>query len=200
MGSTDFENEGVLLASLRGGKEEAYAWLFRRYWGLLFNYAGRILHDDEEARDVVQDVFCRLWEQRERLEIRGNMRGYLYGAVYHGCLDRLKHESVKEAYRDEVARDFYMNEVVLPPEVELNLEREDVKQAIEEALGKLPPRCREVFVLGKVEEVPREEIAWRMNVSVKTVETQMRIALARLRKELAWLHYGVLVHFFPDLF
>ena len=73
------------------------------------------------------------------------------------------------------------------PEAELTLQNEDIRKALEEAISKLPERCREVFVLSKVEELSNKEIAEKLNISVKTVEVQTTKALSRLREELEWV-------------
>ena len=82
---------------------------------------------------------------------------------------------------------FYFSEIVQTPEAELALLGENINNALREAIDKLPERCREVFVLSKIEELSNKEIAERLNISVKTVEVQMTKALSRLRKELEWL-------------
>ena len=83
--------------------------------------------------------------------------------------------------------DFYFEEVVQRPEVEVELLEQDIRKVLEEAVERLPERCREVFVLSKMEELSNKEIAEKLNVSVKTVEAQMTKALSRLRKDLEWL-------------
>mgnify|MGYP002740571530 FL=1 len=90
-------------------------------------------------------------------------------------------------YADRELLDFYFSEIVQTPEAELALQNEDIRKALEEAINKLPERCREVFVLSKVEELSNKEIAEKLNISVKTVEVQMTKALSRLREELEWV-------------
>ena len=102
-------------------------------------------------------------------------------------MNEIKHRKVVNNHIDRELLDFYFSEIVQTPEAELALLGENINNALREAIDKLPERCREVFVLSKMEELSNKEIAERLNISVKTVEVQMTKALSRLRKELEWL-------------
>ena len=90
-------------------------------------------------------------------------------------------------YVDREMLNFYFSEIIQTPEAELALLDEDINNALQEAIDKLPERCREIFVLSKMDEMSNKEIAEHLNISVKTVEIQMTKALSRLRMELEWL-------------
>ena len=121
------------------------------------------------------------------LNIHLSIKSYLYKSVYNSCLNEIKHRKVVNNHIDRELLDFYFSEIVQTPEAELALLGEDINNALREAIDKLPERCREVFVLSKMEELSNKEIAERLNISVKTVEVQMTKALSRLRGELEWL-------------
>ena len=176
-----------LTAGLRRGKEEAFAYVFRMYYSPLLNYAGRILKDVEAANDVVQECFCRLYERRRELRKELQVRPYLYKSVYNACMDAIKHQKVESNYINQELLDFYFSKVVETPEAEQALLDEDLKGAIQDAINKLPERCREIFVLSKVDGLSNKQIAEQLNISMKTVEAQMTTAFVRLRKELGWL-------------
>ncbi|WP_018339217.1 MULTISPECIES: RNA polymerase sigma-70 factor [Butyricimonas] len=200
MNAQGLENEQVLLALLREGDERAYSYLFKAFYQALFNYAGRVVHDEDYAHNIVQGVFCRFYENRKKIVIEGTLKSYLYRSVYNSCLDTLKHEKIKNIYNDQVLLDFYSKEIALAPEVELNLRREEIRKAIDVSINKLPERCRQIFVMSKIEEKSNQEIANELGISIKTVETQMRIALAKLRKDLGWLYYMIFLDFFSKMF
>ena len=185
-----------LIIELREGKECAFVKVFRTYYAPLLNYAGRILHDTELANDVVQEAFCGLFERRK--ELKGNMllRPYLYKVVYNSCLDAIKHRKVESNYINQELLDFYFSKVVETPEAELLLVEEDLIGAIQEAVERLPERCREIFELSKMEGLSNKQVAEKLDISVKTVENQMTIAFSRLRKELEWL---LCIIFFQNL-
>lgn len=84
-------------------------------------------------------------------------------------------------------KDLYFSTVIQTPDAEMMLERSEIEQAIMTVVDALPERCREVFILSKVEGLKNREIADRLGISLKTVEAQMTIAIKRLRKELGWL-------------
>ena len=183
----DFQDSDRLVKSLRSGEERAFVYLFDNYYDGLVNYAGRIVREAELANDLVQSTFCKLYEERKGLDVRLSIKSYLYKSVYNSCLNAIKHQKVVRNYIDREMLDFYFEEVVQRPEVEVELLEQDLRKALDEAVDRLPERCREVFVLSKMEELSNKEIADRLNISVKTVEAQMTKALSRLRKDLEWL-------------
>ena len=182
-----FDNHEVLLEALQKGEEKAFVYLFDRYYEGLLNYAGRIVRETELAHDLVQEIFCKLYEDHVNLNVHLSVKSYLYKSVYNSCLNEIKHQKVVRNYADRELLDFYFSEIMQTPEAELALLGEDINNALREAIDKLPERCREVFMLSKLEELSNKEIAERLNISVKTVEVQMTKALFRLRKELEWL-------------
>ena len=124
------------------------------------------------------------------------LRPYLYKVVYNSCLDAIKHRKVESNYINQELLDFYFSKVVETPEAELLLVEEDLIGAIQEAVERLPERCREIFELSKMEGLSNKQVAEKLDISVKTVENQMTIAFSRLRKELEWL---LCIIFFQNL-
>ena len=181
------DNGKHLIAGLRRGKGEAFAYVFRLYYGPLLNYAGRILKDTELANDVVQECFCMLYERRKELKEELEVRPYLYKSVYNSCMDAIKHQKVRDNYINQELLDFYFSKVIETPEAEQALLEEDLRGVIQDAIDKLPERCREIFVLSKMEGLSNKQISEQLNISIKTVEAQMTTAFVRLRKELGWL-------------
>lgn len=183
----DHYNPENLITDIQKGKEDAFAYIFKLYYGPLLNYAGRMLKDTELANDLVQETFCRFYENREKLNVSISLKSYLYKAVYNNCLDQIKHLKVEKNYMNEKIQDFYFSKVIQKPEAELALQNEELSKAVWEAIDKLPERCREIFVLSKIKGYTNKQIAEQLNISIKTVEAQMSTAFAKLRKELGWL-------------
>lgn len=182
-----FDDHNVLLKALQKGEEKAFEYIFNHYYDGLLNYAGHIVGETELANDLVQETFCKLYEGHADLNIHLSIKSYLYKSVYNSCLNELKHRKVVNNYVDREMLNFYFSEIIQTPEAELALLDEDINNALQEAIDKLPERCREIFVLSKMDEMSNKEIAEHLNISVKTVEIQMTKALSRLRMELEWL-------------
>lgn len=183
----DYRDDKELVVLLRRGEVSAFEYIFTAYYDSLLNYADRLLNDMETARDVVQQVYYKIWEGRLNLNISLSVKAYLFKSVYHGCLNTLAHKKNIQKYEQEQLADFYFSTVILSPEAELDLWQSDVAKALEEAIASLPEKCREVFVLSKIEGLKNREIAEKLNISEKTVERHMSIALSKLREELEWL-------------
>ena len=178
------DNGKHLTAGLRRGKEEAFAYVFRLYYGPLLNYAGRILKDTELANDVVQECFCKLYERRKELKEELEVRPYLYKSVYNSCMDAIKHQKVRDNYINQELLDFYFSKVIETPEAEQALLEEDLRGAIQDAIDKLPERCREIFVLSCVEGLKYQEVADKLGVTINTVKTQVRFGYKKVRSDL----------------
>lgn len=176
-----------LQCALSDGDEDAFECVFREYYVLLLNYANRILNDREAARDLVQEVFYYLWNNHTKLCITISLKAYLFRTVYTACIDYLRHKKIEIKFADKVLQDFYFNEIIQTPDAELELIDSDIRQLVLTAAAKLPEKCREIFLLTKIEGKSNKETAEQLRISVKTVENQMTIALSRLRKEMEWL-------------
>lgn len=176
-----------LLEALRGGEEWAYMKLFDEFFSPLHSYALRLLNDADVANDVVQEVFCHLFEARHSLQPDFNLTAYLFRAVYNGCISELRHSEVVKSYVTATQQDFFFNEVLQHPEAEIELQQIDIQQAVNDALLHLPPRCQEVFVMSKLKDMSNREISEKLNISIKTVEAQMTKALSTMRQMLGWL-------------
>jgi len=177
--------ERDLLDRLRGGEEEAFASIFRAHYAHLVSAAEAILRERAPAEDVAQDVLLNLWQQREKIVLETSLRPYLFRAVRNRALNQIRHRRIAER-SDPVA----FPSRTAPPADRAFMEKE-LDVALHDAVGKLPERCREVFELSRVHGLKYAEIAQVLDISIKTVETQMGRAIRTLRERLApWLPDG----------
>ncbi len=133
----------------------------------------------DEAEDLVQQVFVKIWEQRERLDIAWSLKAYLYKTVHNAALNRLRAANTRSKYLETNAAQLE-NANVTPDDT-----ASELNERLQKALDLLPPQCRHVFELSRFEELKYREIADQLGISIKTVETQMGKALRILRLQLA---------------
>ena len=165
------------ISDLKSGNHKSYEILFRHFYAPLCNYAYSILRDSDEAEDMTQKVFCKLWEQRERIEIHTSVKSYLYRAVHNDCMNRIKQYSIRTEHNE-----FYAYEKdLISNEVESAVLATDLEQQIEIIIENMPPRCREVFKMSRQQQLSYSEIAQTLQISANTVETQIVKALRMLR-------------------
>ncbi|MDF1576389.1 MAG: RNA polymerase sigma-70 factor [Bacteroidales bacterium] len=156
--------------------QRAFEELFRTYFTPLMSFSMRILGDEDDAREVVHQVFINLWEKRNRLDLATSLKSYLFTSVNNRSLnvirDRRKFSGEEVPDR---AGDL---------DVSAQIEAMELEEKIRTAIEALPERCREIFELNRFEGLKYGEIAGKLDISVKTVENQMTKALKILREQL----------------
>ena len=169
------------IASIRGGDPAAFELLFRTYHPQLCDFAYRYVRSRDLAQELVSDVFARLWEDRDRLEVHESLKSLLFAAVRNRAISFLRHELVERRARDVLAGiDQQRN--VSRPSPERQLETEELAAAIQRVLEPLPDRCRLALTLRWDRQLSYAEVAEIMGISVKTVEIYVARGLATLRE------------------
>ncbi|MBL0134946.1 MAG: RNA polymerase sigma-70 factor [Chitinophagaceae bacterium] len=159
--------------------ESAYKELFLVYYKPLQQFAFSFIKSQELAEEIVSDVFLKIWEKRAELEAIGNLKVYLYVSIKNTALKYLLKQKRQVAISlDEL--DIELESFHWTPE-ELILTAEMMKK-IEEAINDLPPRCKIIFKLIKEDQLRYKEVAEILNVSVKTIDSQLAIALKKISK------------------
>ncbi|MGB3464709.1 MAG: RNA polymerase sigma-70 factor [Cyclobacteriaceae bacterium] len=171
--------ENEIVRKIIEGEEKAFEIVFNKYYKRLCAYAARFVYTDDTAEEVVQEVFVRFWEKSETLKPDSSLAAYLYRSVYNTCLNLIKHEKVKDSYRDYV-RNFMDDQ---SDELKNAEEQEELFKQVVGAIDELPPRCSEIFKLSRFEGLKYQEIAEHLGISLKTVEVQMGKALRVLREK-----------------
>ncbi|TPG36160.1 RNA polymerase sigma factor [Flavobacterium pectinovorum] len=176
MNSEDFNNNVILIESLKNGDERAYTYLIDTYHHKLCVYANSLVKNIYSAEDIVQNVFIKVWEQRTRLKSDHAIKSFLYKLVYNEFIDLYRKNqslfSLEKSYYDT------LNSIVLDDDSE-SLQR--VINVVNKEIQNLPPKCKEVFILSKKEGLTNIEIAEHLDVSIKTVEAQITKAFSILR-------------------
>jgi RNA polymerase sigma-70 factor (family 1) len=166
--------------------------VFTTYYNSLCNYAFTFVKDKDVSEDIVQELFMKIWEGRRELILQDSVRYYLFTAVRNNSISYIRKQKNTEEWNGEEIPD----EVI--PEKEGRSE-EEYRQLLQKGIDRLPPKCREIFLLSRFSNMTYKQIAGSLNISVKTVENQLGKALKSLRgflkKEGLYL-VGPLIGFF----
>jgi RNA polymerase sigma-70 factor (ECF subfamily) len=160
--------------------QENFDQIYTCYFSRLHRFAQHYVISNEDAENIVQDVFVLLWEKRDVLNVQISLTAYLFSLVKNKCVDYLRHKMISDTFKKELA--FKLSSLeefnhAFGPD-------DDLERFIHDAVNTLPERCREIFIKSRIEGKKYREIASELNISVNTVENQMTIALKKLRIEL----------------
>lgn len=169
--------DSKLVALLNDGDALAYTEIFERYKVILYKHTIRMLEDQEDANDVIQDVFLALWQRRDTLTVKTSLAAYLYQSVRNRVFDRMAHEKVVARYLCSI-RDFVEEG---PFVIDEQVRARELAAIIETEIAALPRKMREVFELSRQEELSYKDIAQKLNISDKTVKQQVYNAIKILR-------------------
>jgi RNA polymerase sigma-70 factor (ECF subfamily) len=171
------EIQSCLLKISNEGDAQSFKELYRFYFVRLFRFCMGIVHQKEPAEEIVHNVFMKLWEKRTLLSKIENPDVYLYVAVKNHSLDYLSKNRFKETVDiSSISSDF----LVFHVDPEQMMITEEMRKKIAEAIEQLPPRCKHIFCLVKEDGLKYKDVAAILNLSVKTVEAQMVIAMKKL--------------------
>lgn len=169
-----------------------YEQLFKQHYTKLCNAAHQITNDKEQAEDIVQDVFIKIWENKDAIQIKISSFSYLYRSVLNACYNEVKRKKVINLKH---STEIDLNNLSFSQNIDGNMDFSHLQNTIHKSLEKLPPKCKTIFVLSRFENYKYKEIAEMLDISIKTVEAQMGIAINRLNTELK----PILAKHFPDL-
>ena len=151
----------------------SFKTLFQELYPGMVKIALFYVHDLAIAEDITQEIFTRLWERREKLDMIDNLKGYLSNAIKNRCLNYLEHQQVvnkyQQEYLEELAKDDYIEEFI---------------QKVQISLEKLPPKRRQILEMSIVEAKSYQEIADQEGISLNTVKDHIKKAYAFIRKDI----------------
>lgn len=173
-------HEAILIEGLKEGNVKIYDYIFHFYYSGLVVFVHKYINDQDVAEDIVQEFFVKLWINRERLQIETTLKSYFFSSIKNRCIDFLRHELIK----GKVEKQLLEKVQNLTDEQNLLIESE-LRDHINAAIDKLPPVCKEIFIMNRFEGLKPAEIAEKKGLSVRTVETHIGKALKILKKELS---------------
>ncbi|GAB4000832.1 RNA polymerase sigma-70 factor [Spirosoma daeguense] len=172
-------SDAILLERLGTGDQQAFQEIYQRYWFKLYEVARRKVLTEEDAEEIVQDIFVDLWERRELLLIQ-DISKFLYKAVKYQLLDYLKAKFVRQAYQDSKQR-FNLD---TDTHTEEQLALKDLSEAILTGIDQLPAKTQEIFRLNRLEGRSAKEIADLLQIPERTIEYHITQALRTMRSYL----------------
>jgi RNA polymerase sigma-70 factor (ECF subfamily) len=172
--------DNELLHLLKQDDEPAFAEIYHRYATNIAEFAGSKLYSLEDARDIIHDVFVKLWVERKTLVVTSNLKTYLYTIVRYKVIDRIRRNATDERYKEALQSLANWQEA----SAEHRLAAKELEKKIRKTVDELPPKTREVYLLSREEHYTVRDIAEKLNVSEQTVKNQITSALKRLRDSL----------------
>lgn len=174
-------DEQKLVFQLKNGNQASFQKLYSAYAPKLFAFSRKYLNSQEDAEEIVQEVFMRIWEKRGNIDENQSFSSYVIQAAKHRIFNGFRKKINEQAYLDFlIYADNSSSNFT-----ELDVEYHEVKVKAESAIESMPPKRQEIFRLSRESGLKNKEIAEKLQISIKTVENQMGQALKYLREELS---------------
>jgi RNA polymerase sigma-70 factor (ECF subfamily) len=170
-----------LVKRLKASDHEAFRAVFNQWQQTIFNFLHFRTKNVARAEDLLQEVFLKLWDTRTRLDEKKSLRNYLYTIANNLALNEARHEKVVVKHKEGTVLPLFSN----TENPEFIFEEKEWKSKLEGAIASLPEKPRVIFLMSRMEDLSYQEIADRLSISIKTVETHMVTALRHLRQTLS---------------
>lgn len=175
-----------LTERIKKGEQVAFELLFKLYHMQLCNFARIYVKSYDNADEIVQDTFIKIWEIRSTLDPNQSIKAFLFRCVHNNCINYIKKAKVSgrlsEAYINEMQYRMQILEQDTPDSYFDKLAEEDLENRIQKAIDELPQQCKEIFLLNRFSEMSYKEIAEKLQISVNTVKTQLSRAMGKIRE------------------
>ena len=163
--------------------KDTFEFIFNKFYISLCYFAHNYVGKKEVAEDIVSEVFYKLWENRTTLKINTSIKSYLFKTVQNHCLNYKKHQIVIKKFETNLNNELNDDNSInnLKSDISSYIIAQEIQDKIEQSISILPPQCQHIFKLNRFENLKYKEIAEKLNISVKTVETQMYRALKKIK-------------------
>jgi RNA polymerase sigma-70 factor (ECF subfamily) len=176
--SSDIEKK--LLSQLLNDDVKAFDRLFHFYSRRLYRFAFSLLKNKEDAEGIVQEVFLRVWDKRAGIDTSKSFKSFLFTISYHLIMDALRLRLKEKAYLSHLEKFFNIEELTSEQEADYNL----LKSKVDEVVEELPEKRKQIYKLSREEGLSHKEISEKLNITVKTVENQITLAIKHLKSRL----------------
>jgi RNA polymerase sigma-70 factor (ECF subfamily) len=175
----DDKDDRQLVSRLKVGDKKAFEEIFRKYREKIYYFAIRYYNSAEDAENVIQDVFIKLWDEREGVKEELSLNNYIYTIAKNHLFNIQRKKINEKAYRS-----YIVDHLVQTPNLENELIYADLKVKIDKIIEELPAQRKKVFILSNFEGFTNKELASQLNLSVRTIEVHKSLALQTIRKAL----------------
>jgi RNA polymerase sigma-70 factor, Bacteroides expansion family 1 len=172
----EFRDEELIPLLIKGSRE-AFECIYKRYWGILYSQALRLLRDEDDAKDVVQDLFVALYANERKIQPDTRIATYLYVALRHRVINRIQQRKVRSDYLDTLSN--YpepQGETIIS-----NITEKEIKQVMDDEIDRMPPKMQQAFELSRKEYLSNREIAQQLDIQESTVKSHVNNALKLIR-------------------
>ena len=181
---------------LREGDKAAFEAVYHEFFGVLYSLSSQYIFKPEDAEEMVQEAFLKLWEVRSRLNEDSNIKNFLYTITKNNCLNFIRNEQITSSHLKRYYDELQYNYEALYLLEDDYLRIEELKLKIDEAIDSLPTKWKNIFRMSREEDLRYKDISQRLGISEKTVEASITKALKKLREELKeyLIFIGVLIN------
>jgi RNA polymerase sigma-70 factor (ECF subfamily) len=177
-----------IIKGMMSGDQRAYGILIRLYFQPLTIYAKGILIDFDQSKDIVQEVFIKIWKTAQTIDVNTSLKAYLYKAVHNACIDYLRKEKSRSALKsisyDDLQFRLKVFDIKEDNNLFDNLFSDELELQLKLAIEQLPAQCREIFILNRYEQLSYQDISEKLSISLSTVKTQMGRAMQKLMESM----------------
>jgi RNA polymerase sigma-70 factor (family 1) len=174
------KNEKVLVTKLRNNDVEAFDFLYHQYSNKLFRFAFSLLKNEEDACEIVQETFFRIWEKRNKIDSSKSFKSFLFSVSYHLIIDQLRKRLKDQEFRNSLEKHFNKQVNLQENRIDYNTLETEINKAVDE----LPEKRKQIYKLSREQGFSHKEIAGQLGVKPKTVENQINLALKHIKTRL----------------
>lgn len=181
MANTIVVDDKLLVAEFLKGNVKSFDLLYEKYSERLYGFAFKLLKNKEDALDIVQEAFLRIWQRRIELDEDKSFKSFLFTISYNIIMDQLRKRLNDHNYFEFLKKNFKIEQVIIENAADFNI----LEKKIQYFIGELPLRRQEIYRLSREKGLSNKKTAEYLNISVKTVETQINLAMTFLKSKIS---------------
>lgn len=182
MPNTNKISNKILIERIKSSDQKAFGVLYDRFWAPMYLKSVAILGNKCKAKDIVQEVWISFWERRHEID-NDNIEGYLFNAIRFKVFNEFRNSKNKKTLIDNYIK--YYNTHNTSNNIDDIINLKETQNLIQDSVEKLPKKCKEVFVLSRYDGLKNNEIAQKLEISLRTVETHISNALKVIKNHVA---------------